>query len=147
MLVWRWISDVVLSLLTRPQTWEKDKQSYFLRVAPASRGFMKAAAGRRIQNGLQLTKNGGWGTLPLNRSEKTFWIGLSSLLVVICAVFLAAPGWTYHPTLRPQSDMGNMSHMSGMGDMADMPGMQNAAAMEETPAQKAKHLADKRESE
>ena len=85
--------------------------------------------------------------MPLNRSEKTFWIGLSSLLVVICAVFLAAPGWTYHPTLRPQSDMGHMSHMSGMGDMADMPGMQDAAAMEETPAQKAKHLADKRESE
>lgn len=87
--------------------------------------------------------------MPLNRSEKIFWMGLSSLLVVICAAFLAAPGWTYHPPQLPQSDMGgmSMSHMSEMGDMADMPGMEHAAATEETPAQRAKHLADKRESE
>jgi copper resistance protein D len=86
--------------------------------------------------------------LPLNRSEKIFWIGLSSLLVVICAVFLAAPGWTYHPPPRPHSDMdmGDMSHMSGM-DMADMPGMQHEAAPEVSPELKAKYARDKRESE
>jgi putative copper resistance protein D len=84
--------------------------------------------------------------LPLNKSEKIFWIGFCSLLVVICAVFLAAPGWTYRPPPPPKSDMGDMPGMS-MGDMADMPGMNHETAVEETPAQKAKHLADKRESE
>jgi hypothetical protein len=88
-----------------------------------------------------------WRTLPLKRSEKLFWIILSSLIVVICVVFLSAPAWTYHPPPPPKSDMGDTSDMSGMGDMADMPGMDHAAAIEETPAQKAKHLADKRESE
>jgi putative copper resistance protein D len=84
--------------------------------------------------------------LPLNRSEKGFWIGLSVLLVVIMGGFLAAPAWTYHPPLRPHADMGDMSGMS-MEEMANMPGMEHGATAEETPAQQAKHLADKRESE
>jgi len=88
-----------------------------------------------------------WRTLPLKRSEKLFWITLSLLIVAICVVFLSAPAWTYHPAPPPKSDMGDTSDMSGMGDMADMPGMDHAAAIEETPAQIAKHLADKRESE
>jgi hypothetical protein len=88
-----------------------------------------------------------WRTLPLKRSEKLFWIILSWLILVICVVFLSAPAWTYHPAPGPKSDMGDMSDMSGMGDMTDMPSMDRAAAIEETPAQKAKHLADKRESE
>ena len=77
--------------------------------------------------------------MPLNRGEKVFWIGFVLLLVVICGVFLAAPAWTQHPNLPPKQEMGDMD----MSNMADMPGM----TMEETPAQKAKHIADKRESE
>jgi hypothetical protein len=85
--------------------------------------------------------------LPLNQSDKGFWIGLSVLLIAICAVFLAAPARTYNAPSPRTADMGEMSDMSGMGDMADMPGMEHGATVEETPAQKAKHLADKRESE
>src|ERR1700740_2539388 len=86
-----------------------------------------------------------WRTLPLRRSEKLFLMILSSLILVIFVAFLSAPAWTYHPAPRPKSDTGDMSDMSGMGDMADMPGMDHAAAIEETPVEKAKHLVDKRE--
>jgi copper resistance protein D len=82
-------------------------------------------------------------TLPLKRSEKTFWITLSLLLFVVCVVFLSAPAWTRHPNLGPESAMSNMD----MSNMADMAGMDHGTAIEETPAEKAKHLADKRESE
>lgn len=58
------------------------------------------------------------------------------------AVFLMAPAWTQHPNIPPPQEM------SSMPDMPDMPGMaQSAPAAPETPELKAKHLADKRESE
>ena len=85
--------------------------------------------------------------MPLNKPEKIFWISLSSLILVICAVFLAAPAWTYHPPPRPQSaEMPEMSGMS-MEEMANMPGMEHSAAPEVSPQLKAKYARDKRESE
>jgi hypothetical protein len=77
-----------------------------------------------------------------------FWWGFGILIVAICAVFLAAPAWTRHPDLIPKykemmGKTGDMGDMSGM-DMSDM---QHGAAAEETPQEKVKHLADKRESE
>jgi len=79
-----------------------------------------------------------------NWYEKTFWYGGGLAVFLTCAIFLAAPSWTRHPNLPPPQEMHDMGDMS---DMPDMPGMQHGAAVEETPAQKAKHLADKRESE
>jgi hypothetical protein len=86
--------------------------------------------------------------LALNLQEKMFWWGFGILIVAICAVFLAAPAWTRHPELIPKykemmGNVGDMGDMSGM-DMSDM---QHGAAAEETPQEKLKHLADKRESE
>ncbi len=77
-----------------------------------------------------------------NRRERLLWALGALLLVVIMGVFLFPPAWTQHPNIPPRQEM------TGMDDMADMPEMQHAApAQEETPKEKAKHLADKRESE
>jgi hypothetical protein len=73
------------------------------------------------------------------------WAAGTLLLVLTLAVFLFAPAWTQHPNIPAQQEMAGMDDMH---DMADMPDMQHdAAAQEETPEVRAKHLADKRESE
>jgi hypothetical protein len=82
--------------------------------------------------------------VALNWYEKAFWYVGGFLVFLTCTIFLSAPAWTRHPNLPPPQEMQDMGDMS---DMPDMPGMQHGAAVEETPAQKAKHLADKRESE
>ncbi|MGH9747541.1 MAG: hypothetical protein ACRD59_15710 [Candidatus Acidiferrales bacterium] len=82
--------------------------------------------------------------MALNGFEKAFWYGGGFIVLLTCVVFLSAPGWTQHPNLPPKQEMADMGDMS---DMPDMPGMQHGAVVEETPAQKAKHLRDKRESE
>jgi len=86
--------------------------------------------------------------LPFTRGEKIFWYGLSFVLLAICAVYLAAPAWTYHPPVhqKPAMEMGDMSGMD-MSNMSDMADMHHDPVLEETPAQKAKHERDKRESE
>ena len=83
--------------------------------------------------------------MPMDRSEKIFWMTLSVLIAGICVVFLSAPAWTQHPPPPPKPAM-DMSDMAGM-DMSDMAGMEHGTAPEETPALKAKHERDKRESE
>jgi hypothetical protein len=82
--------------------------------------------------------------VALNRFEKVFWFVGGFILLATCVTFLSAPAWTRHPNLPPKQEMQDMGDMS---DMPDMPSMQHSAAVEETPTEKARHLADKHESE
>jgi hypothetical protein len=77
--------------------------------------------------------------------ERALWSAGALLLALILAVFLFPPAWTQHPNIPPQQEV---TGMDDMPDMADMPDMQRDVAFaEQTPEVRAKHLADKRESE
>jgi len=82
---------------------------------------------------------------PEGRIPALVWVTGILLPLVTLAIFLMAPARTRHPYFPPsQAQAANQD----MHDMADMPGMDHsAAAPAETPEQKAKHSADKRESE
>lgn len=80
----------------------------------------------------------------LNRREGRIpvlvWVIGIFLPLVIFAIFLFPPARTQHPSFPPQQAANH--------DMGDMQGMHHGAATQpETPEEKAKHLADKRESE
>lgn len=82
-------------------------------------------------------------TISGDRTEKVLWWGGVLLFVAIMTVFFSAPAWTQHPSIPSPEPMTH--EMQGM---EDMPGMEHSAAMPEESAElKAKHLADKRESE
>lgn len=75
-----------------------------------------------------------------DRVPALVWVIGIFLPLIILAIFLLAPARTQHPDIpsQPAADQG----------MENMPEMNHgAAAPEETPEQKAKHLADQRESE
>lgn len=82
-------------------------------------------------------------TISGDRTEKVLWWGGLLLFVAIMTVFFSAPAWTQHPYIPPPEPMNH-----DMQNMQDMPGMDHGSAMpEESSDLKAKHLADKRESE
>ena len=77
--------------------------------------------------------------------ERTLWTTGALGLALILAVFLFPPAWTQHPNIAPQQEMKGMDDMPDMGGMPDM--QHGAAVDQQTPEARAKHLADKRESE
>jgi hypothetical protein len=80
---------------------------------------------------------------PEGRIPALVWITGILLPLVSLAIFLFPPARTQHPNFPPQQAADH-----DLQNMEDMPGMHHgAAAPEETPHEKAKHLADKRESE